>query len=1256
MQSNKKHKTESKPKAVLINSLTRDTVSLTTLIDYLGKNEELTILTPIFLMDSNIPKDLNKNIKYLFKEAETDIENKSKKPQKKDFEIDASKNQHFDAKNTVSLKSFNKLLKSRQILFWDTVDYLEDELKNYEILLIMVSNEAFVHERIFLEFAKKHKIPSLHLNHGLALWQTSSAYRTGNCDYYSVGSLEDKYALLYQAETVNPDYKYREVGMTSMDKYYLLKSNRKKFFPKNLPKDKKIISFFTTFDNTTYIRHIEKDAYQRSLEIALKTCESLHKDPNTFFVLKDRPTNFKFAKEKFEILMNKYPKIDQDRIIYVFDFPEPYVLASEIVISISSTIGIEAVLAGALAININFNAPDFSAKSHIPNLDESEDIGSFALDLLKDKNKLNMLKQLQKNPYLIGEIDDGLSSLRTAKYISELIGFKEASANIKTDIKNIHKWQAKNPKPKLSELLNLENPHSKYWKTINSLIKYDQRFNISDEYKKWQQKQIATELDGELMAQRLVNSWRTMPIFHLIYIVDASLFDALSKSLAALEHQLYKNFTISVISTDAIPSQDLLELNNFRWVKTDKPFATVNQLIKDISADWVILPIAGDELNFDALFYFGEYINLFPDWLAIYTDEDTIFTSDTEEKRPTENMINEQNNKIEKAQQAPGDIKTTSAIDDYYKNLQAKLPIFKPDFNLELYRSTDYIGPTVAIKTDLVKALGGFSDLPYSQSSQMLFVLAEQMSAPAIGHIAKILNHKGNFSQNLTKNNKNINQINSLIRQEHLKRCGFKDTEFSLTKGLKPNTYRSLFKFKQEPKVAILIDIYPSVKNRFVACLLSLNMQNYQNFEVFLLLPENLGERSINLLNKSIELLQKKTKVNVLKSPPKNKKDTLNQLIEAADEFENWIFLQSDVELMQDNWIEEMINHSIKSEVAMVGPRIINTNGQIISAGQVLGFNGDFDDIYKDFHLEQDLELLPKLWCDQNYSALSQLALLVKKSAFYQAGGFAQEFSDYHLFADLGIRMQLAGKRLHWTPYATCVCYEESQNYLTNRYSQKDFWYQKWSHLLPQDPSHNENLSLQESGNQITKVPQSWSKYFMQLPRILSYTLYSKQSSIQDTDSLTVILNYLFVQEKILFDTTSLEMEVYEQNRINPIEAMRINPDIIIFIGIPFYDSMQKDVSLIKTHFNKKLVAVVNSEEDVLSWSNNFKHIDLWILMNEKLAELKLFPKNANFIKIDTKALEEKNLETNKGDKKENQLIEKTTQNLLDTLIKTLNL
>lgn len=1259
---------KTKKKAILVNAITRDSTALINLIDSL-QDEELTLLTPLYLQDSNLPEKFKKNINYLYSKiedtqdnAEDDLKTSKTEEIKISYKLDVTKNKYLENFTEVGSQGFNALMQSRETLFWGTVDYLEKALEDYDILLVLVTNEAFIHEKIFLKFAEKHKIPKLHLNHGFCLYQTSSAYATGNCDYYCTASKEDKLAQLYGAEKNNPNYEYKITGLTSLDKYYLLNNNKEKIIPKSLPKDKKIISFFTTFDNVSYVYYSGMDSYQTSLETSLKIAEKLHSDPDTFIVIKDRPTNYQFAKEKFDLLLNKYSNLDKDRIIYTFDYPEPYVLASDIVVYYNSTISIEAVLSNVLSINIDlYSSYPFTSKCHIVGMEyDGDNASDFILEMLNDPNKMQILKDLQNNEQLIGEMQDGLSNLRTAKYVSDLIGFEKTSKYIEDQINSIHEWQKANPNPSIDELLSDENPHSSYWNTINSLLKYDQRFRVSDKYAEWKNKQNSSELDGELMAQRMLNYWHNMPIFHLIYIVDASMFDALAQSLAALEHQLYKNFIISVISTDEIPAPELLELDNFNWFKSDKPFANVNQVIEQIQADWVILATAGDELNFDALFYFAEYSNLFPDWLSIYADEDKKISdiedgTENKDKKATDETENEekltQSNSESKdmSSNAPGDVKKVSAIDEYYKNLQAKMPLFKPDFNLELYRSTDYIGQTVAIKTDLIKALGGFLELPYTQSTQMLFVLAEQMSVPAIGHIPKILNHKGDISNSI-ENNESILDLQQIIREEHIKRCGY-DAQFNIIKGLKPNTYKTIFEPKQEPAVAILVDIYPSEKNRFANCLNSINEQTYKNVQVFLSIPPNLTEENKEVLNIHIEILQKKYKVHSLNRQAQlNKREILQELIDKAQDFEFWYFLQSDTEIMQDNSIEELLNHTIKPEVAMVGTRIIDTNGRIFSAGQVLGFNQDVDDIYKNFHLEQDLEALSRLWCDQNYSALSPLAILVRKSAFEEIGGFDKDFSDYYIFADLGIRMQIAGKRLHWTPYATCLSYKESSNYRANRKLQLDLWYEKWSQVLLQDPNQNYNLSLKDSGNSISNVNPSWSKYFKQLPRIVDCSLYIMQSNLTYSNIFNTIFSYMNLKEKMLYNKTNIEVEASETLKINPIEILRSNPDVIVFSGVPFYESMQRDISLIKKYYGKKLMAFIENEVDLKKWSNNFDDIDVFIIVNKQRELLKDLPEKCKYIEINIKELE-----TNIDDTEEN-LKEKTDNdaekhNILENIV-----
>ena len=66
-------------------------------------------------------------------------------------------------------------------------------------------------------------------------------------------------------------------------------------------------------------------------------------------------------------------------------------------------------------------------------------------------------------------------------------------------------------------------------------------------------------------------------------------------------------------------------------------------------------------------------------------------------------------------------------------------PVFKPDFNLDLYRSYPYLGRTLAFNREVILTLGGFdADFSALFAHDMVWRVVESVGLQAVEHIAEI--------------------------------------------------------------------------------------------------------------------------------------------------------------------------------------------------------------------------------------------------------------------------------------------------------------------------------------------------------------------------------------------------------------------------------------------------------------------------------------------------------------------------------------
>ena len=1089
------------PPAIISNGLHRTSSDIINFSHYF--DEELTLLVPSSFYD----QDRSKN----FESESFKIKPLVQQQPLLDFSaaIDGLDFTHSCAKGFE--KEIKDLLIERTPVAISLIDSLEIAKQNYTILFFITTNEAFIHERVIMDWCKVNNIPVLHTNHGLTLNTQYGAYHQLAADYLSIACPNEVDFIL---ETLN----YEEGpsihinGLPSWDKYALINNPTSKayFISKNsLPEDHLIVTYFPTIKNTTYVSK-NKDPHLIGIEKFISAISSLcNSDKKFFFFIKDRPGNEKFVQEKVYELLRKY-NIPDNKLKYVFDHAEPYVAFSDLTIATKSTISAESVLCRTPHINLIrtlWQAVAFDYDCNILHLHISE-LAEFLGQASENPVLLEEIAEKQsKTDLLVGPGQDYCSSLRVARLMAEVVGRDDIYNKINHDIGTWHKFIESHSHLPFDELINHpKNPIPFHWKTVSDFLLLDHRFEQPDFYHLWLQRKSPEEVDGQLMAERLQKSWSHQPSFHLFFIVDKTLFEHLADSLSALDSQIYKLYGVTVISTDSCPEPSLLTLENFQWVVSDQPFKQVNAVVEAVESDWVLPLYPGDELLPDALYNFADFANLNRDWMALYGDEDDKFTDrDGNEKR--------------------------------------RNPYFKPDFNLELLRSSNYTGHQVAFRRDAFMALGGFTDLPYVQTEDLLFKLAERMTVPAIGHLPFITSHRS-AALSTALDSEEVENCAIKVRQEHLARCGFEHA--SVQVGLKPRTYQLCYSLNPLPKIAVIMPVNKWHDFALHAINSLLEVTQYKNYQLIIACTED----AYNALSEDVKNSDQCEMIQVATNA--TKAETINTLISSTKEhFDAFCLVESDTHFVQNNWLDRLVEHLAKPNTGMVAPRLVSPQSRVVSAGQILGMNGDVDDLFKDFHLEQDLNNQPRAWCDQNFSALNPSCVLISKEALEQVGGLCPNFAEYFYLADCGLKMQLKGWRLHWTPYSTVasqtLIYHHTQ---ADRLSERQDFLDQWFDLLVNDPAFNINLLLRDSGHQADyRSAASWHPVFKQQLRVLLVPLFFTPEADDLIATLGFYLEQLNSQEKIRFSSYVIQAFFEEDEQPHLFEIARTQPDIVIFIG-----------------------------------------------------------------------------------------------------------
>lgn len=401
----------------------------------------------------------------------------------------------------------------------------------------------------------------------------------------------------------------------------------------------------------------------------------------------------------------------------------------------------------------------------------------------------------------------------------------------------------------------------------------------------------------------------------------------------------------------------------------------MNEAIKMATGRFVALYDHDDFLEPNALYEYVTLINEHGNATIIYSDED----------------------------------KVNSEGNQFYQ------PHFKPDFNLDLLRSGNYITHFLMVHSALIGKVG-LLDGKYDGAQDYDFILRciENENARNIYHISKVLYHWRMHESSTAGNPESklyAYKAGKRALQDHLNRIGLA-AEVRQEEHL--GNYRVKYLTKDKPKISIII---PNKDNKecLARCIDSLTFRlSYPDYEIIIM--EN-GSTDQTTYDYYYELEKSNPFVKVIYWwDDFNYSAILNAGASKATG-EYLLFLHSDTEITTRDCLEEMLGFCQREDVGAVGPRLLFEDGSIYSAGVVLTKNGT---PLHCFQGKQSYEHIyhNRVFCAEDYSALSGACLLTPKKTFEEIGGFDPRFKVEYAEIDYCLKLRKKGLLVVYSPFA----------------------------------------------------------------------------------------------------------------------------------------------------------------------------------------------------------------------------------------------
>ena len=400
-------------------------------------------------------------------------------------------------------------------------------------------------------------------------------------------------------------------------------------------------------------------------------------------------------------------------------------------------------------------------------------------------------------------------------------------------------------------------------------------------------------------------------------------------------------------------------------------------------------------------------------------------------------------------------------------------PHLKPDFNLDLLRSNNYICHFFVVKRSVLEKTGGFRpEFEGAQDYDFIFRCVEK--AEKVGHIPEILYHWRTHKESTADNPASkmyAFEAGKRAIEAHLERTGVPGT-VSHTPDY--GFYRVTYPVQGEPLVSIIIP-NKDEKETLKACIESIREKTeYTNYEI-LIIENNSTSQEIFHYYKE---LSEDPRIRLLRWKKEFNYSAINNYGVRHAKGEYLLFLNNDVTVITPGWIKEMLGVCQRPDTGAVGVKLIYPDNTIQHAGCVIGIGGIAGHMFVDMPANRT-GYLHKASLLQDMSAVTAACMMMKRSAFVEAGGFTEELSVAFNDVDLCLKVRQNGKLIVYDPYVQLYHMEsktrgvEDNKAKVRRFQEEiEYMRTRWIDILKKgDPYYNKNLSLTKWNYSLRPLP-----------------------------------------------------------------------------------------------------------------------------------------------------------------------------------------
>lgn len=387
---------------------------------------------------------------------------------------------------------------------------------------------------------------------------------------------------------------------------------------------------------------------------------------------------------------------------------------------------------------------------------------------------------------------------------------------------------------------------------------------------------------------------------------------------------------------------------------------------------------------------------------------------------------------------------------------------FKPDFSKDTLRANNYICHFTVFSKALFDSAGGFrSEYDGSQDHDLFLRLTGK--AVKISHIPKVLYfwraHKASVVSDIHAKEYAIDAGRRAVK-DYLYSIGCKAEVVST--DIYPTIYKINYPLPENGRISIIIPNRNHVED-LKRCINSILKSAYSDYEIIIVENNSTDKEIFDYYAE----LSKDGKIKVITHNIPFNYSELNNTAAAKATGDYLLFLNNDTEVINADWLSEMLMFAAREDVGAVGARLFYENNTLQHCYIITGAGENRVAIHAGLGLaKDDYGYLDRIGFNQNVSAVTGACLMVSREKFFAVNGFDEKLPVAYNDIDLCLKLRQKNWVNIYTPFATLYHYESMSRgkdvdarSIVRLEEEARYMKDKWKDGL-RDPYYNPNFSL----------------------------------------------------------------------------------------------------------------------------------------------------------------------------------------------------